>query len=355
MDFALSEREQEMTEAFGRLFERESPPAVVRAAEPGGFSPELWAALVAVGVPAMGLPEADGGASVVELALLCELAGRALAPAPVVEALCCVRLLARLGQPGAVAVGAIVDELTAGAIGTVVLRPASAGAWPIVPAGAAAQLAVAAVDGALVVARRSEGRVHPYGHVHGSAPLAAWDLTIGPDDLVVNGVDATAVLDDAVVEWRILTAAALMGLARRALEVGAEYAATRRAFGAPIGRFQGVAHPLADAAVDIDGGTFLVRRAAWLVDQGHRVDAARTTPTPTGPGGPVATDTTARCVHVHGGYGAALEYDIQLFHQRARAWSSMLGDPADDLHAVGTALLGEGRRAAAEGGRWTSS
>ncbi|HLY81600.1 MAG TPA: hypothetical protein VKQ71_01375, partial [Acidimicrobiales bacterium] len=68
--------------------------------------------------------------------------------------------------------------------------------------------------------------------------------------------------------------------------------------------------------------------------------------------GPVATATTARCVHIHGGYGAALEYDIQLFHQRARAWSSMLGDPREELHAVGTCLLAA---AGEEAGGWTSS
>ena len=40
-----------------------------------------------------------------------------------------------------------------------------------------------------------------------------------------------------------------------------------------------------------------------------------------------AQQTTAAALHVHGGYGFTLEYDIQLYFRRAKAWPLLLGDP----------------------------
>ncbi len=70
----------------------------------------------------------------------------------------------------------------------------------------------------------------------------------------------------ACAEWKVLTAGALNGLARRALEIGAAYASERMAFGKPIGTFQGVAHPLADVATALAGSELLARKAAWRLD-----------------------------------------------------------------------------------------
>ena len=40
-----------------------------------------------------------------------------------------------------------------------------------------------------------------------------------------------------------------------------------------------------------------------------------------------AQDTSAAALHVHGGYGFTLEYDVQLYLRRAKAWPLALGDP----------------------------
>ncbi|HLY84063.1 MAG TPA: acyl-CoA dehydrogenase, partial [Acidimicrobiales bacterium] len=318
MDFALSDREQELWDAFGKFFAQESPTATVRAAEPGGFDARVWSAAVGLGVPAMALPAADGGATFVELALLCELAGRALAPVPLVETLCCLRALSRVRDQAPAATAASVDaavtaataasaasvdaavtDLCAGAIGTVALHPAAGGdGRQMVPAGAVADIVLVAAGDALVLARAGDDRVQSFPRVHGSSPVAAWDLRRRTGDTVLVEEGGEDIRRGARDEWKILTAASLMGLARRALEIGAEYATGRRAFGTPIGSFQGVAHPLADAATEIDGGTLLVRRAAWLVDQAADEEAAHLARLAWGFCGPVATATTARCVHI---------------------------------------------------------
>src|SRR5438874_528811 len=128
MDFSLSDREQELSDAFGKFFQQESSIATVRAAEPGGFDPKLWAATVDLGVPAMALPDADGGATFVELALLCEVAGRALAPVPIVETLCCARALAAARSDATgdakAALDAVIEDVASGTVGTIALRPA---------------------------------------------------------------------------------------------------------------------------------------------------------------------------------------------------------------------------------------
>ena len=347
MDFSLSDREQELIDAFGKFFNQESPIATVRAAEPGGFDPKLWATTVDLGVPAMALPDADGGATFVELALLCELAGRALAPIPLIETLCCVRALsaarATVTQDAAAAVSAAIDELTSGGAGAIALRTATERRHrQLVPGGAVADVVLMVTeDDAVVLAKpgADDPRVHRFEQVHGSAPVATWDLDRRSTDTTLLATGGAAWLANVRDEWKVLTAAALMGLARRALEIGAEYATGRRAFGTPIGTFQGVAHPLADAAAEIDGGTLLVRRAAWLIEEGRTDEATHLARLAWGFCGPVAMKTTARSVHIHGGYGAALEYDIQLFHTRARALATMLGDPHEDLRAVGDGLL----------------
>ena len=56
-----------------------------------------------------------------------------------------------------------------------------------------------------------------------------------------------------------------------------------------------------------------------------------------------AQQTTAVALHVHGGYGFTLEYDIQLYHRRAKAWPLLLGDPRRGALHLADALFGPRR------------
>ena len=128
----------------------------------------------------------------------------------------------------------------------------------------------------------------------------------------------------------------LMGMARRAIEIGAEYATERRAFGSPIGVLSGRRPPLGRLgdryrrrpAPGASGRLAARPRASWR--------RRRSSPSlVAGFCGSAATRATARAVHIHGGYGAALEYDIQLFHQRARARGALIGDPTSTSDPLG--------------------
>ena len=65
-------------------------------------------------------------------------------------------------------------------------------------------------------------------------------------------------LGSGIEEWKLLTAAASIGLSREVLAMAAAYASERIAFGQPIGANQGIAHPLADDVIDADGAAMLL-------------------------------------------------------------------------------------------------
>ena len=82
---------------------------------------------------------------------------------------------------------------------------------------------------------------------------------------------------DLMGQWlgatRLTVAATSVGRARRVLEAVTEWAATRRQFGQPVGRFQGVGFQLADCATQLEAAELLTLRAAAKCDQGTMTDA----------------------------------------------------------------------------------
>jgi alkylation response protein AidB-like acyl-CoA dehydrogenase len=79
-----------------------------------------------------------------------------------------------------------------------------------------------------------------------------------------------SILDDG----RIAISALALGCARACLDLAVEHAQTREAFGGPIGRFQGLAFPLANLAVAVENATNLTYKAAWLKDAGRPIGVA---------------------------------------------------------------------------------
>ena len=116
----------------------------------------------------------------------------------------------------------------------------------------------------------------------------------------------------------------------------------RRAFGSTIGSFQGISHPLADDATNLDGARLLVHEAAWELDRG-------------GPRGrelaamafafaaKAAEKATYDALHTHGGYGFMLEYDVQLHWRRAHGWPRVWGDADAGYRRAAAARYGGDR------------
>jgi alkylation response protein AidB-like acyl-CoA dehydrogenase len=140
----------------------------------------------------------------------------------------------------------------------------------------------------------------------------------------------------AVAEWKVLTAAALIGLTERSMWIGVEFTKTRRTMGVPIGALQGVSFPLADVAIGVAGGRNLVRKAAWMLE--NDPDAR--------PDLPLIAFAYAREVagrgvsisaHVQGGLGVAREADATLYFLRGKAWAALAGTVADDYVSIARA------------------
>jgi alkylation response protein AidB-like acyl-CoA dehydrogenase len=331
--------ERAIAEVFGGFFRAECPPAVVRAAEPLGFDPALWARLAGTGAPTMGRAEAlGGGAGLRDLAVVAGQVGRTLAPVPFVEHAVALRLLDRVG--GAPTIGD--DDVV-----TLALRPAPPGGdWPLVPAGAVAGTVVGLVGDDLVCARTPAPGVAPANHA--AMPVA--DRSPAGAGVLASGAAAHAAFTAARAEWQTLTAAALVGMVAAALDLAIAYVTDRHQFDRPIGSFQAIQQQLADLPIALEGATLLSAKAAWAGDREAPgtidVDRADITDFPTlaamaflhaAEAAALATD---RALHAHGGYGYAEEYDIQLYYRRARGWALVAGDPSRECRRLADTLFG---------------
>jgi alkylation response protein AidB-like acyl-CoA dehydrogenase len=333
VDLALSEEQQQLVASFGGLLHRSSSPDHVRAAEPAGFDPKLWGALVDLGAVTMAVPESCGGwgATLLDLALVAEELGRGLAPAPVIETQVVARLLASVESP--VALEAVPALLQGERIISLALHPVRDGTAALVPAGAISDDVVVLEGDRLVLERTPAAARRPVSNL-GAAPLA--DVTLQGGAELCRGAEALERFESALDEWLVLTASALVGMGSTAHEEVCRYAAERRAFGGIIGGYQGVAHPLADDATNLDGARLLVRKAAWALDTGDargRELAAMAFAFAS----EVAERATYDAIHFHGGYGFMLEHDAQLFYRRVRTWARVWGDAEDGYRRAAAA------------------
>lgn len=333
IDLSYSTDQAAIHELFSSFLAKESPVALARASEPLGFDRGLWTRLGALGAPGLCAPPSSGGSGVglSEATVVAEAIGRAIAPVPLIE-----HLSATLADHD--------PRLVNGSgIATLALRPADpTGRWRLVPAGAVADVVVG-VDGDDLVSVRSA----PPGHApanHACSPLADRSSRRGQRTVLGPAADLRAPLN----AWKVMTAAALVGIADAALGLARDYVLARHQFGVPIGSFQSVQHGLADLPGLIDGARLLVHKAAWAarwetgivdVDDGEITDPTVLASMAFLFASDAARRSTDRALHYHGGYGFSEEYDIQLFYRRARGWSLVLGDPGEERRGLGRRLF----------------
>jgi alkylation response protein AidB-like acyl-CoA dehydrogenase len=114
---------------------------------------------------------------------------------------------------------------------------------------------------------------------------------------------------DGLNPERIMGAAIACGAGRRALERAASYANERVVWGVPIGAHQGVAHPLAEAKIDLELARLMTRKAAALYDAGVP-GAGEASNMAKYAAAEAAIRCVDRAIQAHGGNGFALEYGL---------------------------------------------
>jgi alkylation response protein AidB-like acyl-CoA dehydrogenase len=330
-DFALSDEQEAVRDAFASALTRQCPPERVRESEPFGFDEKLWRQLVDMRTVAMGVPEAAGGdgAGLEELVLVAEQHGLHMAPVPLVETVAAARLLARVDDAGAA--GLLAAAMAGDQLVSLALHP---GPGPqLVPAGAVADTVIG-LDGDDLVAVTHEAHP-PVVANQASSPLAWWDLAApaATRSVLAHGPDAHALAAGGRQEWKLLMAAAQVGLAEGAHRIAVDFAKERMAFGVPIGSFQAVAHPLVDVAMAITSARRLVWKAAWFSEH-EPAEATRLVAMAYLFATRTANRSATVGVHTQGGLGFTLESDEQMFFRRAKGWALVGGDPTAELALI---------------------
>jgi alkylation response protein AidB-like acyl-CoA dehydrogenase len=363
MDLDLNEEQQMLREMVRGLCSTASSLETVRALEddPVGYSPEFWAQLAELDLLGLMLPEAYGGSgmSAIEGAVVYEEFGRALAPSPhFVSSVLTAGLVLAAGSDEQKQ--ALLPAIAKGdAIGTVAwLEPkngfgpqgvqARAGIlgsgfvlngtkWHVPFAAAATHLVVVArtgdgptdIDLFLVDPKAKGVTLTQMFSVASDCQYQVEldDVEVGPEARLGAARTGWATFEGALRDGLVFLAAQAIGGARAALEITNQYAKDREQFDKPLGAFQAIAHYLADASTEIEGGTVLVYEAAWALAEGR--DVSQLAPMAKKWACQVFRDTTAMGEQVFGGVGFTLEYDIQLYFRRAKALQiSWLDDPA---------------------------
>jgi len=135
---------------------------------------------------------------------------------------------------------------------------------------------------------------------------------------------------------RIQTAARAVGVAQAAFEAALAYAGARRQFGRPIAEFQAIGHKLARMAVELEAARRLTYFAATQKDSGRRCDyeagLAKVAATE------MAERVTREAMQIHGGYGYAMEFEVQRYWRDARVLSIFEGTTEIQLEIIARRL-----------------
>jgi alkylation response protein AidB-like acyl-CoA dehydrogenase len=356
MNFDFSDEQKQLRDEARRFLSEKCPAKAVRAVLDGKASHdrELWKGLADMGFLGVAIPEEFGGAGAgyLELCVIAEEIGRALAPVPFSSTVYLAAEAIQLAGSAAQKSKWLAAIASGSAIGTLALFEGSGNPSPQAIKLAASKGVLDGVkkpvpdgdiaDFAIVAARTaSTGRetdislflVDLTGEGVEAKPLTNIDPSRGQAEITFANCKAEP-LGPAGEGWSILTrvlnrAAVLVafeqvGGADRALEMGRDYALDRIAFGRPIGSFQAVKHMLADMYVSATLARSNCYYGAWALSTNaaelpEAAAAARIS----------ATQAFQHCsknnIQVHGGMGFTWEFDCHLYYRRSNALALSLG------------------------------
>ncbi|HLQ34916.1 MAG TPA: acyl-CoA dehydrogenase family protein [Chloroflexota bacterium] len=144
---------------------------------------------------------------------------------------------------------------------------------------------------------------------HHTTELLIQDLEVPVENLIgQEGVGFRYIIDSWNPE-RILVASEAIGDGRWFVARAARYSSERVVFGRPIGANQGVQFPIAQAHADLEAAALVRDKAAWLFDAnkkcGFEANAAKMLASQ------ASWEAANACMDTHGGYGFAVEYDVE--------------------------------------------
>jgi alkylation response protein AidB-like acyl-CoA dehydrogenase len=342
---ALLNEEQQMLKDLARQV-----AGSVAVAHPGDLATveraKGWGALADAGLLGLRVRGADGSpqASGVEVALVAEALGAALAPLPYVGTVVALEALAAAGAPAA-----WIDEIAAGTARYGLLLTADLSGLAQVDDPSAVAFDVDAAAWALALGgSRGAPTLARVGLGPGFAAAASADLTrtMARAGAVPAGIEDSGVTlaGPALESWLALalaTAAAdLVGVMASALARAVDYSKERVQYGVKIGSFQAIQHLCADALVQIEAAGATTRYAAWAVDALDAGEALLAARTAKAAASEVARGVTETVMQVFGGIGQTWEHVAHLHTRRALVDRELLGNEAEQLLRIADARLG---------------
>jgi len=325
MNFDFSDDQQAIKRtAKDLLGARFTPDRLRELAESGTYDDVVWKELCELGWPGIFVADERGGQGlgIVELVILMEELGYALAPLPFLSGAAAGLALQAAGSDeqqdrwlAGIASGEVRATVGLASNGEARLVPDAEGAEVIVlldrEGGRLVEAAEAQVDPlATIDATRRFARVR----ADGGDPLPG---------------DTSAALDGIVTAL----AAELTGISQRAMEMAVEYARDRKQFGRAIGSYQAVAHRCAQMLLETEGARSASYYAAWTADA-----EPESFPAAASMAKAYASDAawrvTASSLQVHGGIGFTWEHDLHFFLKRAKAGGLLYGSAGQHRERV---------------------
>lgn len=312
-----SEEHQALRAAVAALGSRFGRDYMTRVVREEGHPEELWAEAAKLGYLGVNLPEehGGGGGGMYELSLVLEELGASGAPLlmMVVSPAICGTVISRFGTPeqkaawlpgladGSRTMAFGITEPDAGSnshrITTTARRDGDSGDW-ILSGRKVFVSGVDIADATLIVGRTEDARTgslkpclfivprdaEGFGRrqidMELQAPEKQFELVIDdvrlPADALVGDEDAGLLqLFAGLNPERIMTAAFAIGMGRFALARAVGYAKERSVWKSPIGAHQAIAHPLAQAHIELETARLMMQKAAHLYDAGDDIGAGR--------------------------------------------------------------------------------
>jgi alkylation response protein AidB-like acyl-CoA dehydrogenase len=320
------------------------------AASDDGTDAAGWREMAELGWTGLAVPEDWGGQGlgIVELAVLFEEMGYALAPSPLFSSTIAGLALTLCGSddlrerylrplaagelrgtpalwdagspvtPGGFTMEAKADGDGVVLDGEKVLVPDAAGAdfFLVATADGRRHLVEREADGVSVSAEPSIDPTRRFSSVRFEGVSVA-----AADSLPAEGTDYYPVF----FRLCVALAAESTGIAQRTMEMAVEYAKDRRQFGRPIGAYQAVSHRCAQMLLETENARSAVYGAAWAADA-----EPESLPLAASMAKAYASDAGWRVpdasIQVHGGIGFTWEHDLHFFLKRGRSNAAIFGD-----------------------------
>jgi len=352
MDFAYTPEQDELRALAREVLADHATPqrvAEVEASEER-IDRALWAALANAGLLGVAVPEEEGGTGLgmVELCILLEEVGRAVAPVPAYATLLLGALpVAAFGTPaqrarllpgvvsGMTLLSAALEEprnLDPLAPATRVVERRLHGVKLAVPvADAAAAVVVSADAGLFLVDPHDPGVTLERQEVTNHEPRFLMTLDGAPAELL-GGPDAVAWL---VRRARLGLCAMQVGVTDRALRMTAEYTSAREQFGRPLSAFQAVSQRAADAYVDVEGIRLTTQAALWRLAAGEEAAADDAVAVAKLWAAEAGQRVVHAAQHLHGGVGVDVSYPLHRSFLWAKELELSLGGAQQQLLVLG--------------------